>query len=176
MRIKMKRIVLIFLVLIVGLCGCRKFEKEVLISKATIQDMVAKKFPYKKDVIIAKINLNSPQVYFREKSIGLKLEYYGNFLEKGIKGHIDFNGQIFYKPEKGAFFIKDFKIVDLFVNKADFSGREIFKAVVLKIVSIYLEDYPVYKLNPSDFKQSITKLLVKSVSVKNESLSVLLSI
>ncbi len=172
---KMKTTVLLLLILVVGLGGCGKFEKEILIPKSKIQSMVAKKFPYKKNAIIAKMNLSSPQVYFRETNIGLKLDYYGNFLEKEINGLIDFNGQIFYKPEKGAFYIKNFKIVDIVINEANFSDKKKLKSAVLKIVSNYLEDYPVYRLNPTDFKQSIAKLLLKSVSVKDDNLSVLLS-
>jgi hypothetical protein len=172
---KMKLRILLLLILVSGLVGCGKFEKEILIPKSKIQSMVAKKFPYKKNAIIAKLNLHSPQVYFKDTNIGLKLNYYGNFLEKEINGLIDFNGQIFYRPEKGAFYIKNFQIVDIVVNEANFSDKQRLKSVVLKLVINYLEDYPVYRLNPTDFKQNIAKLLLKEVSVKDDSLSVLLS-
>jgi hypothetical protein len=171
----MKLKILLFVILVFCLVGCGKFEKEILIPKSTIQSMVAKKFPYKKNAIIAKMKLSSPRVYFKDTNIGLKLDYYGNFLEKEINGLIDFNGQIFYKPEKGAFYIKNFQITDIRVNEANFSDKNKLKNVILKIVSNYLEDYPVYRLNPTDFKQSIAKLLLKSVSVKDDNLSVLLS-
>jgi hypothetical protein len=67
--------------------------------------MVAKKFPYKKNAVIAKIDLNSPQIYFKETNIGLKLKYYGNFLDKEINGYFDFSGEIYYKPAKKGRFI-----------------------------------------------------------------------
>jgi hypothetical protein len=97
-------------------------------------------------------------------------------LDKEINGYFDLNGEIFYKPEKGAFYLHHFEIVDLVVNKANFSNKEKLKDVALNIVSNYLDNYPVYKLNPENFKQNIAKLLLKSVSVRDDNLAVLLSL
>ena len=172
----MKRAALFIVITIFFLGGCGGFEKEVLIPRETIQKMVDKKFPYRKDALIAKIGLDTPLVYFKDEDIGLRLNYSANLLDRKISGDIDFRGRIYYEPEKGAFYLKYFEIAEIKVEESDFSDKDKIKPILSEILNSYLENYPVYKLDQKDFKQNIAKLLLKSVSVKGDNLSLLLSV
>jgi len=174
--VKMRNLIVIVMFALFTFVGCGKFQKEILISKDQIQSALDKKFPYDKNAIIARLTLDSTKVYFKGKNIGFKLSFYGNFLSKEIKGIVDFNGNIFYRHEKGAFYLKDFEIAQIAVNEANFSQKGKLEATVLKIVKNYLDDYPVYRLNQDDFKQNIAKLILKDISVQGENLSILLVI
>jgi hypothetical protein len=172
----MKRRTLILCVVIVILCGCGGFEKEVLIPREKLQDMIDKKFPYQKNAVIAKIGLDTPLVYFREENVGLRINYSAQLLDKKVSGDIDFNGRIYYRQEKGAFYLKDFDIVDIEVDDSNFSDEKKIKSVLSEILNNYLKDYPVYRLDQKDFKQNLAKLLLKSVDIKGDNLSLVLSI
>lgn len=163
-----------FVLMVVIACGL--FQKDIYISKAQIQEMLDKKFPYDKNVIIARLTFDSPAVYFAEKNIGLKLNYYGKFLDKEIKGFLDFNGQIAYKQKNGAFYLSNFDIVEIVVDNGDFSNVEKLKTTILKIVEKYLAMFPVYKLDQNDFKKNLASLLIEDVNVKNEQLVITLGI
>ena len=171
----MKRTALFLIMTIFVLGGCGGFEKEILIPRETIQKMVDEKFPYQKDALIAKIGLDTPLVYFKNEDIGLRINYSAQLLDKKVSGDIDFRGRIYYKPEKGAFYLKDFKITEIKVEESNFSDKEKIKPILSEILNSYLENHHVYKLDQRDFKQNIAKLLIKSVSVKGDNLSVLLS-
>lgn len=172
----MKKELIFIVITIMLISGCGKFQKEVLISKDQIQATLNKKFPYDKNAIIARLTLDSAKVYFKNENIGLKLSYYGNFLNKEIKGIVDFNGKIFYNNSKGAFYLHEFEIAEISVNESNFSQQEKLEATVLKIVKNYLDDYPVYRLNQGDFKQNLAKLALKDISVQGENLAILLVI
>lgn len=166
----MKKFIFIFIIF----TACGTFEKEIEIPRDEIQEMVDAKFPYDKNVILARLTLESPNIYFVEKNVGMKLNYSGKFIEKEINGTINFNGQIYYKPEKGAFYLNEFNIVEIIVDDANFSQKENLQKTVTQIIDNYLDDYPVYTLKPENFKQKLAKLFLKDVFVRNENLVVVI--
>jgi hypothetical protein len=171
-----RNIVLVALVFPAFVINCGRFQKDIQIPKTTIQEMVDKKFPFDKNVVIARLTLDSPAVYFKDKNIGMKLNYYGNFLNKEIKGGIDFNGKITYRQKQGAFYLTDFNIVTITVSDANFSNEEKLKTTILKITNNYLDDYPVYRLDQTDFKQNIAKLLLRDLKIEGEELVITMGI
>ncbi len=172
----MKRLSILILIAVVALIGCGNTKEEISISISEIQQMVDKKFPYNKNAIVASVELRSPKVYFTDKNIGIKLEYSGGIMNKTIKGNIDFNGRIIYKPQTGAFHLNNLQIVELTVDDSNYKGKQKLKEIVGGFLSGYLNDYPVYTLNPNNFKQNIAKLLMKDVNIKGDNLVVTLSI
>ncbi|MCP4599521.1 MAG: DUF1439 domain-containing protein [Proteobacteria bacterium] len=172
----MSKIKVLILLSALVFIGCGTVKEEVSVSKSQIQEIVAKKFPYEKNAIIAKFKLHSPQVYFKDKNIGMKLEYVGSLLNKEIKGHIDFIGRITYRSKSAAFYLDNLQLVDITVDNSSFSNKEKLKSIVSNILNNYMNDYPVYSLNPNDFKQNAAKLLLKDISVKGDSLVLTLSI
>lgn len=172
----MKKVLYLLLLLISLISGCGKFEKWINIPKDQIQQAINKKFPYDKNLVIARFKLDSPEIYFKETKIGLKLKYYGNFLNKELEGLVDFNGELIYNQEKGAFYLRNFEIIEISVNESNFSSKDKLKKTILNLLNNYLDDYPVYKLKQSDFKQSIAKLFLKNIVVQDAGLSILLGL
>jgi len=176
------RKVLIFTMLFLALCS--KFQKNIIISKATIQETLEQKFPVDKNAVVARLTLLDPVVYFKENfkegfktdkaNIGLRLKYTGNFLEKEVSGNVDCNGFIIYK--KGKFYLADFEIVEFSVDEKEFSSGGKLEKIIVKIVRNYIDSYPVYTLKQSDFKQNIARLLLKDITVSGENLNILIGI
>jgi len=172
----MNKFILLLALFILTVSGCGKFEKEILISKKQIQEKLDARFPYDKNAVVARFTLDSARVYFKEDKIGFKLTFYGNFLSKEIRGQVDFNGKIIYKKENGAFYLNDFEIAEISVNESNFSQKSNLEAVILKIIQNYLDDYPICTLKQDDFKQSVATLVLKSVSVRDDNLVVLIAL
>ncbi|MBN2310460.1 MAG: DUF1439 domain-containing protein [Candidatus Hydrogenedentes bacterium] len=172
----MKRIGVSLLIVVPVLAGCGSVQKEIAIPKSTIQEMVDAKFPYDKNVVVARFTLRSPEIYLAEPNIGMKLAYSANFLSKKISGTVDFNGQIVYKAEEGAFYLSDFDIVEIAVEQANFSDQAQLKDAIHEVVNNYLDGFPVYRLNPDDFKQNLSKLLLKDVRVHGDDVIVVLGV
>jgi hypothetical protein len=174
----MKRIIAILFIFITCLIliSCGIFQKEIIIPGSRLQEIVDKKFPYDINIIFARLILDSPLIYFQVKNIGMKLNYRGQIMGNVISGSIDFKGLVIYKPEKGAFFINDFDIVDLTINNGNLADKEKIINAVSSILNNYLNDLPVYQLENKDSIWSLTKLRLKGVDVKGENLVLTLGI
>jgi hypothetical protein len=150
--------------------GCGNFHKTITIPRATIQELINKKFPIDRNLIIARLTLETPSVYFKQQNIGVKMNYIGNFLTEEIKGSFDVNGRIAYKQDKGAFYLTDINIEEFEVNGLDLANGDKIKNVMQNIANNCLEKYPVYKLNQDKFKQKIAKIFLEELTVKGETL------
>lgn len=173
----MKKFISVLLICLFALnINCGKFQKDIKIPRTKIQQIIDKKFPYHKNVVIAKLTFDSPLVYLKDKNIGMKLNFYGNFLKKEIKGNVDFNGQLSYRQEKGEFYLTNLDIVNISVNEVNFSNEDELKALSLKITKNFLDDYPVYSLKQTDFEENIAKLLIRNVKIEGEELIITMGI
>ena len=172
----MKRLLILVILLLMIFPGCNGVEKEISISKSTIQKMVEKKFPIEKSLTLANIRLFSPVVFFQDNSIGLTMQYSAFLLISEIGGNVSFKFKPVYKPENATFYMSDFVLSDITINNADsFIGKDNLMGSISVIVSSLFKDYPFYKLNPDDYKQNLAKILIKDVRVRGDNLIVLLS-
>ena len=169
----MKKVIIIAVCMLFAFSGCA-LRKEIVIPRAKIQESVSKKFPYDKDVGIARFTLRAPEVYFKGKNIGLKAVYYANLLEKEIRGSVDVNGNIIYRPETGAFYLHDFIISDITINEKDLLEKVKVQKIIDKVINNYLDGFLIYRLNPNDHKQNLARLYVKDIFVRNDDLVIVL--
>ena len=167
----MKKIFVFTMVLAsIILFNCDKFQKDIFIPRTTIQEAIEKKFPYDKSVVVARTTLTEPEIYFQDTSLGIKLNFNANFLEKEINGKLDLNGNIKY--EKGKFYLRDLNIVNFSLDEKEFSSKGKLLKIIKNMLKNYIDVYPVYTLKQSDYKQNIAKMLLKNLTVKGDSLCV----
>ena len=165
----MKKVLMLLLVAFI-FAGCSNFKKVITIPQSTIQEALNKAFPFDKNAVIARIIFSDPEVYLKDPSIGMKMMYVGNFMEKEVQGDIDVNGHLVYR--EGAFYLNGFQVVNFTVAEKEFSSDGRLKKVILKILQNYVDKYPIYKLKQADFKQSLARLLLKDVVIFNDELVV----
>jgi hypothetical protein len=152
--------------------GCGNIHKTIIIPRATLQSLINKKFPIDKNIIIARFKIDSPDVYFKDQNVGIKMNYKGNFLADEIEGYMDVNGRIMYKQDKGAFYLTDINIEEFEVNGLNFSNANKMKFVIQNIANNFLEKYPVYYLNQKSFRQKVAKIFLKKLTIKDETLEI----
>jgi len=169
----MKILTLIAVCLFLAVCGCA-LHKEIVIPREKIQESVSRKFPYSKDVGIARFTLQDPEVYFKGRNIGLRAVYYGNLLDKEVRGSVDINGNVIYKPETASFYIHDFTIADITVNESNILEKVKYQKIIEKAISSYLEGIRIYRLDPHDSKQNLARSLVKDIFVRGDNLVLVL--
>jgi len=169
----MKKVIIIAICIFVTFSGCA-FKKEILIPRAKIQEAISKKFPYQKDALIARLTMQTPEVYFKGKNIGLRVFYYGNFLAQEIKGFVDVYGNITYEPETGTLYLHDFTIADITANENNLLEKINLQKIIDKVATDYLDGLPVYRLDPHDYKENLARLLVKDIFVRNDDLVIVL--
>ena len=156
--------------------SCKGIEKEVIISKSTIEKMIEKVFPIEEELTLAKVSLFSPQVFFKDNSIGLNIKYSIVLLIKETSGSISLKCIPVYKPENTSFYMSNFELTDITINNpGGFVDKDKIMGLISAIVNIMFSDTPLYQLNPNDYNQDLAKMLLKSVSIKGDNLVLLLS-
>jgi hypothetical protein len=172
----MKKIICAAIIMMLAFLGCQA-EKEITIPRSTIQKMTEKKFPIEKDSRLADIRLFSPQVFFMNDSIGMTMKYSATLLIKEVGGTVSFKCKPVYRPENTSFYMSDFELTNITMNSINtFIGKEQLMSLTSMIVNGLFGDTPLYQLNPNDYKQNMAKMLLKGVSVKGDSLVLLLAL
>mgnify|MGYP001768297571 CR=1 FL=1 len=154
--------------------SCCALRKELVIPRTELQEKVSKKFPYARDIGIARLTVQSPEVYFKGKNIGLKAVYSGNLLNADVRGTVDIYGRVVYASETGAFYLRDLVVADVTINEKSLLQNTTMQKTVDKIVSNYLEGFCIYRLNPDKSKENLARLLVKDIFVRDDDLVILL--
>lgn len=154
--------------------GCGVFKKEVVIPKATIQDMLDKKFPIEKTTLLVKVKMSEPKVYFKSGNIGIIIKYWADALGKEMDGIVDVNTRVRY--DNRSFYLSNVETPMISMNDKEIDQDGKVTKAILSILRNYLENYPVYKLKQSDVKQNLAKLLLKDITVEDESLKVLIGL
>lgn len=170
---QINNIVLIVLCIVFTLSGCA-LRKEFVIPRAKLQESVAKKFPYAKDIGIARLTVEAPEVYFKGQNIGLKALYECNLLSADVRGTVDVNGRIIYRPETGAFYVRDLVVSDFSVNKNNILENLNLQNIINKMMGNYLDGFPLYQLNPNDYKENMARSLVRDIVIRDDDLVILL--
>lgn len=169
----MKKVIIAILCVFFAAPGCA-LKKELVIPRAKLQESVAKKFPYAKDMGIARLTVETPEVYFKGQAIGLKALYACHVLSADVKGTIDVSGRIIYRPETGAFYVRDLVVSDFTVDKGNIVENVKLQNIMDKMVGTYLDGFPLYQLNPNDYKENLARSMVRDIVIRDDDLVILL--
>lgn len=165
----------IILVLIaVLLASCSKSEYKINISEQQVNKLVSEKFPYDKNIIVARLTLENPYVDFKDDRVDIKIEYKGNLLEKSISGSVNVDGDIIYNKEQGKFFLSNFEIKEIKMNSENIKDKKKVISSINKILINYFDKIPVYTLDSDDFKESLVKLFLKDIHSEEDNFIVTL--
>lgn len=172
----MKKMICAAIITMLAFLGCQT-EKEITISKSTIQKMTEKKFPIEKDSRLANIRLFSPQVFFINDCTGMTMQYSATLFIKEVGGTVSFKCKPVYRPENTSFYMNNFELTNITMNNVNsFIGKDQLMSLTSMIINGLFKDTPLYQLNPNDYKQNLAKMLLKGVSVNGDSLVLLLSL
>jgi hypothetical protein len=160
------------LVVLLVAVGCDKFKKDIPIPRVTIQEGLEKAFPYTKNIIIAKLTISDPVVYFKGENLGVKINYIASSIGKDYKGFADLYGEVYYRKDMGSFCMKGFKLVEASANDAYLSNNNKIQTAIESVMNNYLDKFPIYKLKVSEYKQNLARLLLQEIRIVGDKLIV----
>lgn len=174
----MKKIICVLVMMVLmSVVGCGKIEKTITISKEKIQEAVNVKFPIDKNMILARVTMANPKVYFANENIGFICEYAGQALSKSVNITVDVQGKLVYNKDKGEFYLQNFEVIAYNVNSsANFEMNSEIRDGIVNILNNYMDKYPVYTLSKKDMKQRAAKRILKDIRVDGDNLLVMLSL
>jgi hypothetical protein len=152
-------------------CSVSREGVIIEITAEQIQEKLDAKFPIsKRYLIVLNLTLADPEVALREGSerieFGVSAITNVRVERQDLKGRAHITAAIRYDPKEGALFLVDPQAEDLTISllPEKYEG-DIIEAANLAAREL-LKDYEVYRLDPSDFKQALAKLVLKDVVVR----------
>jgi|TARA_R110001599_G_scaffold143504_3_gene324486 hypothetical protein len=145
----------------------------VEVPKQVIEDQISLHMPLEKKLPLAVIRLSEPKLELLEASNEVSLFLNVDVVMlKGFKGagRGELVGSVDYRPEEGAFYLVNPRIVNLSIDHVPgFVMPQISQAARL-LLERSLAGYPIYRLDENDPKHKMAKASLKKVSVSHDTL------
>lgn len=143
------------------------------VPKQIIEDQISLHMPLEKKLPLAVIRLSEPKLELLEASNEVSLFLNVDVVMlKGFKGsgRGELVGSVDYRPEEGAFYLVNPRIVNLSIDHVPgFVMPQISQAARL-LLDRSLASYPIYRLDENDPKHKMAKASLKKVSVSHDTL------
>jgi len=148
------------------------------ITEAEIQQKVASMMPLKRTKSFLTVILSKPKIRLNDGSD--QISFYSKVKLKALggltgNGSTKIKGSIEYNAAKGEFYLRNPKIVDLKMKDVPSSFMPKIKSLAQSFLSQSLKKRPIYRFKDNDLKQKLAKSVLKSVTIKNKKLQVVLS-
>jgi hypothetical protein len=156
------------------LLGCGA-SYTVNLSAADIEESLSRKLPVSRSKLMVTLTVRAVSVDFMLGEDRVLLRPQVDLSVAGqpaLSGRALVEGQIRYAPGTGEFFFDKPRVADVSIQGLPESARPVAEELVAKLGETYLAAMPLYRLNQKDFKQSLAKLVLKSVKVHSGRLQV----
>lgn len=150
-------------------------EFELVIPEERIQQTLESRFPIDKThLLVFTIRYEHPHVRLdpSSKRVHLSLDAQAQFAlnNKKCSGTAEASGSIAYDRNVGSFYFIDAKIERIIIAGIPDKYTQVVNEIATATIRDYLNHKPVYKLNPADVKQSLAKLALKRIAVRDHSM------
>jgi hypothetical protein len=156
--------------------GCTS-SYTIRFTAAEIQQSLNRKLPTSKSKFLVRATVQSLEIELMEGADRIRLRPQVEVSIAGqsaLAGRALVEGQIRYAPGTGEFFFDAPKVVEVTVGGLPESMRQRAGELVATCAEAYLTTTPVYRLKQTDFKQSLARMFLKSVKVRDGQLQVVI--
>lgn len=148
------------------------------ITEAEIQQKVAAMMPLERKKSFLTVILSKPKIVLSDGTD--HISFYSKVKLKALggltgTGSTKIKGSIEYNAKKGEFYLRNPKIVDLKMKDVPSSLMPKIKSIAQSFLSQSLKKRPIYRFKDNDLKQKLAKSVLKSVTIKDKKLQVVLS-
>lgn len=151
-------------------CGSGLLRKEIVFTQADLQSKVEKSFPVNKKKRLVKVELSNPDILLAAGSerIGMRLQIAAALPGMGtVTGSAEADGVLVYLSDQGKIAITNTKLRQLEIGEVPSAYRETVEAIAASLTQRYLSDVTVYTLNQDEFKESLAKLILRTMAVED---------
>lgn len=173
--------VLVALSLVVILWFASGQTVELSLTEGELQEALEKRFPVEKTHLkLFTFRYSNPVVKLEEGTdrIHAGVDAEASFSSGGepLSGTARISGTLRYDPATGEFRLADSRVEQLDIAGFPERHRALLKAVATFLLKERLDDHPVYRLEATDFKHAVARVILKSVEVKDRRLKVVLGL
>jgi hypothetical protein len=142
----------------------------VTVTAAELQRELSRKLPLTRTGRLVTVTVSSADVALAEGSdrIGLRAAATVQApLVRPLSGTVQLDGKLRYAPEQGELWLDDVRVLDLGVAAIPVSLKPTVEELVGGLARSVLARTPVYRLKQESFKQSLAKLVLRDLRVRD---------
>jgi len=165
-----------FLLVCAFFSGCG-VSYTITLTAADLQQTLHRKLPASQSKLLVTATVRALDVEFMESGHRILLRPEVELAMAGqsvLRGRALVAGQIRYAADTGEFFLDQPKVADVAIAGLPESLRTTAEEVIARFAEGYLATAPVYRLKQGDFKQSLAKLVLKSVRTRDGRLDIVI--
>jgi Protein of unknown function (DUF1439) len=148
----------------------RNADLTLRFTREELQGRVAEKFPLdQKILLLFTVTYSNPVIKLEDGSdrIGVGLDVSAKLAgNKFVKGRVEGDWQVRYDSTDGGLYFDDPKVSKFRIEGLPPSTEDTVTQVATPLIREYLSRVPVYRLKPGELRQDIARGVLKSVSVK----------
>jgi hypothetical protein len=147
------------------------------LTASDIQQTLQSKLPFSRSKLLVTATVRALDVEFMETGDRIllrpqvDLDLVG---QRALRGRAVVTGQLRYAPKTGEFFFDKSSVAEVAIDGLPTSLRAPTEEIIARAAESYLASAPVYRLKQSDFKQSLAKMVLKSVQTRNGRLEIVI--
>jgi hypothetical protein len=159
--------------------GCGDPTVTVTMTAAELQREISARLPRTRAGRLVSATVQSAEVVLTDGSdrVGVRaattLQLPGGH---SLAGAVQLDGKLRYVAGAGEFWLDEVRVVDLGIAAIPTALRPVAEELVGSIARNYLARTPVYRLKQESFKQSLAKLVLRQVVVRDGTLAVTLAL
>lgn len=172
----MRRLLLVLVLACALSAGCT-VSYTISLTAADIQQTLQRKLPISTSKLLVTVTVRALDVEFMESGNRILLRPVVDLSivgQSALRGRAVVTGQIRYASESGEFFFDKSTVAEVAIDGLPASLRAPAEEVIARCAEGYLTTAPVYRLKQSDFKQSLAKMVLKSVQTRNGRLEIVI--
>lgn len=175
----MLRLICLILISFSSFGNAFAFTYTVELTEDQLQDRISAKMPIERKKLFVTVIFSNPDVILKNDSekLGFKSNIVALF-PAGLKieGNGYIQGHIKYDSKKGEFFLENPEVISLDVKNATEKNQEDIRKVADLAAKKALNHHPIYKLKDNNFREKFAISVLKSVTVKDGKLILVLGL
>ncbi|MBT3342417.1 MAG: DUF1439 domain-containing protein [Gemmatimonadetes bacterium] len=151
-------------------CTPDALQKQIRFSQAELQEKVDKVFPVEEKKSLLQARFSDPEILLRDGGdrIGLGLAVSVRLPGgKRLHGTLQIDSGLRYVPERGEVVLDDPQLQHLAMDGVPGGLDSILRSVAEVVARRHVTQIPIYRLHADDYQKSLTRLVLKSVSVQD---------
>ena len=166
----------ILITMLISMCNLFALNYDIKLTEKQLQNKIEKKFPFEKKKFLTKVILSKPNITLKDGSekvyinvdITLKVSNKMSF-----DAYTELNGVVIYNDIEKKFYLDDFVIDELVMDKVPLKFHKTIQKSIEKIAKIIFSKHHVYDLAARDFKNlktAMAAMLLKNIEVKDKTM------
>lgn len=172
-------IVLFLFSLLLAGCATLATAQDIYFTRAELQQGLEGYLPYSQEYPLLKLTLEQPELTLlaAEQRIQIRaaLTLSTAFTGTG-QGWVTLSGQPDYRPAEHSFYIKDLALSELQVTGLPAELNPHLKQLTQDILAPLLAEQPIYTLSDNNMQESLAKMMLRSLTVKEDAVVASLSL